>query len=197
MKATVLIPVKSLTSAKSRLARYLTSIQREKLVLEMLQHVIKTIKAADDQFEIFIVTLDQKVELLAKSLGVSVIQEKNPGQNRALTFAAKQINQNLPLLTISEDLPLLMTDDIKKLFLLIKNADFVLAPSKEKTGTNAILMQKPMLLPYQFGKNSLNKFISSAKKQKLKYFLYDSKTIAFDIDTLEDIQSGNIFLGQL
>jgi 2-phospho-L-lactate guanylyltransferase len=192
MKATVLIPVKSLTSAKSRLTKYLTAFQKEKLVLGMLQHVIETIKKTDEHFEIFVVTMDPKIQNLAKSLNAKIISEKNPGQNRALTFAAKQLNRDIPLLTISADLPLLKTNDIKNLFLLMKAKDIVLAPSKEKTGTNAILMQRPMQVPYQFGKQSLDKFIHSAEKQKLRYQLYANKTIAFDIDTIQDMQNENI-----
>jgi 2-phospho-L-lactate guanylyltransferase len=188
MKATILIPAKTLASAKSRLTKHLSREKREKLVLEMLQHVIETVKASDSQYEIFVVTNDQKVETLANSFETKIIQEKNPGQNRALTFAAKQINQHMPVLTISEDLPLLKSSDIKNLFLLMKDTDIVLAPSKEKTGTNAILMRQPLLIPYQFGKNSLTKFISSTKNEKQRYKLYEKETIAFDIDTVQDLE---------
>lgn len=188
MKATILIPVKTLASAKSRLTKFLSTDKREKLVLEMLQHVIETIKTSDAQYEIFVVTNDKRVETLAKKFDTKIIHEKNPGQNRALTFAAKQINYHAPVLTISEDLPLLKSDDIKNLFLLMKETNIVLAPSKEKTGTNAILMRKPLLIPYQFGKNSLSKFITSAENNKYNYKLYENETIAFDVDTVQDLE---------
>jgi 2-phospho-L-lactate guanylyltransferase len=192
MNATVLIPVKSMSSAKSRLSKKLNAEQKEKLVLQMLRHVLKTANILGDEYQTVVVTSDQKVKNIAKTFGAKTILEKNSGQNRALAFAAKQINQDLPLLTLSADLPLLKIDDIEQMFLFLKQNDVVLAPSKEKTGTNAILMKQPFLLPYQFGKNSLDKFITTAEKQKLRFKLYDSPTIAFDVDTVEDLEKVNL-----
>jgi 2-phospho-L-lactate/phosphoenolpyruvate guanylyltransferase len=192
MKVSVLIPVKSLTSAKSRLAKNLSHVKRTELVLQMLRHVLETIKSINDEYEIFVVTSDQKIKKFAKSFGAKIIEEETPDHNRALTYAAKNINQRLPLVTISADLPLLTTNDIKQMILFLKNNDVVLAPSKEAIGTNAIVMREPSLVPYQFGKNSLSKFINSAKKQKLRFQLYKSETIAFDVDTVQDLEKADL-----
>jgi len=192
MNATVLIPVKSLTYAKSRLAGYLNISEREQLVVSMLIHVIEILKISDNQFTIYIVTSDPKVKKLANSIKVNIIQEKNTGHNQALTYAAKQIDQNQPLLTISADLPLVDVSDITQLFSLLKNSDVVLAPSKEETGTNAILMRKPLVVPYRFGKESLKKFITEIKGNKLKYHLYNNETIAYDVDTEKDLKKLNL-----
>jgi len=188
MKATVLIPIKALKNAKSRLAGFIDPTQREKLTLLMFEHVIKTVKTVDDQLEIFVVSFDKKAITTAESLGIKSISEKISGHNRALTFAAKKINQNIPVITLSADLPLLTNADIKQMLTLSKRSTIVLAQSKEKTGTNAIIMKRPLLIPYQFGEHSLAKFIDSAKKQSLTTTIYFQKSIAFDVDTITDLQ---------
>ena len=188
MNATVLIPVKTLKNAKSRLAEYISQTQRETLTLLMLRHVIKIVNSADKELEIFVVSFDKKVIATADSLGVKSISEKISGHNQALTFAARQINQNKPVVTLSADLPLLSTTDIKHILLLSQKNDIVIASSKEKTGTNAIIMKRPLLIPYQFGKNSLTKFISSAKEHSLNVTIYFHQSFAFDVDTIKDFE---------
>ena len=188
MNATVLIPIKALKNAKSRLAKHINPEQRELLTLLLLEHVIKIVKAVDNDLEIFIVSFDKKVIETANVLGIKSISEKISGHNRSLTFAAKKIDQNKPVLTLSADLPLLTKNDIEQLFLLSKKNDIVLAQSKEKTGTNAVMMKTPLLIPYQFGENSLIKFISSAKEQSLTVKTYFHDSFAFDIDTIKDLE---------
>ena len=188
MKATVLIPVKSLQYAKSRLAKHISANQKETLVLSMLEHVIKTVKATDKELEIFIVSYDPKIIALANLLGIKCISKKISGLNSSLTYAAQQVNQDIPLLTLSADLPLLKSDDVLQILSLGKNNDIILAPSKEKTGTNAILVKKPLMIPYTFGRKSLMKFTTEIEQQSLSYKTYFDETIAFDIDTPDDIE---------
>lgn len=191
MKTTVLIPVKALTDAKSRLADYLTDKEREKLVLEMLRHVLQTVKSANADLNPILVSSDKKICVLAASLQVKTFPEIVSGHNEALTKAAEQVDPSIPLLTLSADLPLITLHNIEKMVTLGQSQEVVLAPSKEGTGTNALLLRKPLLLPYVFGINSLKKFISEAKKEKLSYALYQDPSIAFDVDTIKDIQDSH------
>lgn len=191
MKTTVLIPVKTLTDAKSRLASHLTDKERETLVLEMLRHVLQTIKSARADLNPIIVNSDKKICDLAASLQVKTFPEIVSGHNEALTKAAEQVDPFLPLLTLSADLPLISSHNIEEIIALSQSNDVVLAPSKEGTGTNALLLRKPLLLSYVFGINSLKKFISEAKKEKLSYALYQDPSIAFDVDTIKDIQDSH------
>ena len=107
----VLIPVKSLSAAKSRLAGYLSLEERKKLMLQMLTHVITTIKSCETITQIAIVTPDKSVIQLAKQNGIKILPEEKPGYNEALTYAAQHENEH-PLLTIAADLPLVTTQDI-------------------------------------------------------------------------------------
>lgn len=188
MKASVLIPVKSLANGKSRLSKKLSGSQREALMILLFRHVVTTIKKSKEDLAIFVVSNDPKISALAKTFRINHIYEKRPGHNRALTEAAKQINPAIPLLTISADLPFINEKDISELLSLIDKTDAVLVASKEKTGTNALLLKKPLLIPYLFGKNSFPKFITELDKKHIAYKTYNTDSLAFDIDTVEDLE---------
>ncbi len=186
MKVNVLIPVKLLANAKSRLSKQLSIEQREALVLSMVSHVIATLihsKVCDD---IYLVSKDKKVASLAKEFGVKTLFDKTTTHNKALTEASLLV-ESKPLLVISSDLPLVTTQNVQDMVTLLGKYDIVFASSKEQTGTNAIAMKKPLLLPYLFGRNSLKKFEKCAKNNNLSYYVYVNNTTAFDIDTMDDL----------
>lgn len=92
------------------------------------------------------------------------------------------------LLTISADLPLLARADIQALVREAKSYQVVLAGSSDGTGTNALLTRPPLALPYLFGPNSLPAYIRAASSHQVSYTLYQHDHLAFDIDTLDDLQ---------
>jgi len=187
MKINALIPVKSLSDAKSRLAQEYSFYERKELVFSMLNHILTVLKSCNDIKEITLVTPDELIKKYVLKLGVNVLPEEKHGLNQTLTFAAQKETKTLGLLTIFADLPFLKKNDIEQMINYARNYEVVLASSKDN-GTNAILLKKPLLLPYLFGNNSFKKYFEEAKKAKLKTTVYTSKTIAFDIDTVEDVK---------
>jgi 2-phospho-L-lactate/phosphoenolpyruvate guanylyltransferase len=188
MELHALIPVKSLRLAKSRLAENFSEAERSTLVLSMLDHVLETLKSSKEITKIIVVTPDELVEKHVLESGFTVIPEEKPGHNPALTAAAQKENDGEKLLTISADLPLITQEDIHEMITLSLTHDVVLASSKDN-GTNALLLAKPLLLPYLFGENSLEKYKKAAKELGLTVAIYQSKTMAFDVDTITDVET--------
>lgn len=190
MKYTALVPVKRLARAKSRLAPYLTSIERETLVLSMLTHVLGVLRLVPRIDEIIVVSADGHVLEQASVLGAKPMIEEQVGHNAALRAAALRTlaSGSRALLTISADLPLLTTADIHALIERSTRCEVVLAPSHEGTGTNALLVRPPLAVPYLFGVNSLERYLRAASYRRLSSSIYRSLTLARDIDTIEDIQ---------
>jgi 2-phospho-L-lactate/phosphoenolpyruvate guanylyltransferase len=186
MKVNALIPVKSLMYAKSRLANTYSLYEREKLVFFMLNHVLSILKSCRDIKQITVVTPDESVRKYLSKIGVHTLPEEKHGLNPALTKAAQKENEDVGLLTIFADLPFLTQDDVEYMIKQLEKNDVVLAASKDN-GTNAILVKKPLLLPYLFGINSFEAYYTESEKRNVKTAVYHSKTIAFDIDTIEDI----------
>ncbi len=184
-----LVPVKSLASAKSRLAAYLTQNQRETLVLDMLHHVLEVLLDSRLLEQVSVVSPDKRVLERAEAWGAQALIEEVRGHNPALQAAAmKELNAGTTaLLTISADLPLLHPADIRALIERSLDHQVVLAASRDRTGTNAILMRPPLVLPYLFGPNSLQSYLQAARQKKLSNIIYNSVGLALDIDTIDDL----------
>ncbi|HEU5381572.1 MAG TPA: 2-phospho-L-lactate guanylyltransferase [Ktedonobacteraceae bacterium] len=216
MKYSALVPVKKLALAKGRLASHLSPQQREMLVLDMLYHVICTLCESEAFEQIYVVSSDPRVLELAQYWGAEPLAETQQGHNPALLEAARTIVErtiwrqearvspaarstraatdprdqllNAGLLTISADLPLLTQEDI---FLLMRQAEHyevVLAASSDGSGTNALLTRPPLALPYLFGPHSLAAYTQAAQVRRISYTLIHTAHLAFDIDTLVDLQ---------
>ena len=189
-----IIPVKTLSEAKSRLTGYLSLEQREQLVLAMLRHVLLILQ--ESNIDTTVVSPDAQVRSYARSRGAQTFEEEQTGHNPALTAAAQRIlsqedvadREHLALLTISADLPLLQVDEIQAMIEASQDHSVVLAASQEGTGTNALLVHPPLIVPYVFGPNSLQQFIEEAAQRNLSIKVQKSHGLSFDIDTIDDLE---------
>ncbi len=189
MKYNALIPVKSLVTAKSRLASSFTQLQRERLVLDMLHHVLCVLVDSELFEKVSVVSSDKQVLEKAYLWGAQAVVEEYHGHNQALHAAAlRELSQGVTtLLTISADLPLLTTQEILCFYEQSLQHEVVLAPSRDGTGTNAILVRPPLALPYIFGPGSLQNYVDAAKQKKLSYSKFRCIGLALDIDTIDDL----------
>lgn len=185
-----LVPVKALNEAKSRLERHLTLHQRENLVMDMLHHVLQTLRDSELLEQVAVVSPDARVLEQAQAWGAQALMEEQHGHNPALHAAAlrEKTEGVTALLTISADLPLLNVCDICTLIEQSERYSIVLAPSQEGTGTNAILMRPPLALPYLFGPGSLQRYLQAVRQRELSYTIHSSPGLAFDIDTIDDLR---------
>jgi 2-phospho-L-lactate guanylyltransferase len=194
MKHNALIPVKSLLTAKSRLAPSFTQQQRERLVLDMLHHVLCILLDSELFEKVSVVSSDKQVLERAYLWGAQAVVEEYHGHNQALYAAAlREMSEGVrTLLTISADLPLLTTQEIRCFFEQSLQHDVVLAPSRDGTGTNAIIVHPPLAVPYVFGQGSLQNYIEAAKQKHLSYSKFNSIGLALDIDTIDDLDEAEI-----
>jgi 2-phospho-L-lactate guanylyltransferase len=190
MKYVALVPVKSLVLAKSRLAPYMPLEQREMLVLDMLEHVLHVLHSCSTLEQVAVVSADARVLQCAREWGAIPMREERAGHNPALHAAAQRLRAEgaSALLTLSADLPLLTTRDVEDMIELSWRYDVVLTPSREGTGTSALLVRPPLALPYRFGPNSRDRHLRAAAHRGLSATVFESDNMAFDIDTIEDVQ---------
>jgi 2-phospho-L-lactate/phosphoenolpyruvate guanylyltransferase len=194
MKYNALIPVKSLTIAKSRLAPSLTQSKRERLVLDMFHHVLCVLLDTELFQKVSVVSSDKQVLEKAYLWGAQPVLEEYHDHNQALHAAAlREISEGVTmLLTISADLPLLTTQEIRCFFKQSLQHDVVLAPSRDGTGTNAIMVRPPLAVPYVFGPGSLQSYVEASRQKHLSYSTYQSFGLALDIDTIDDLDEAGI-----
>ncbi len=185
-----LIPVKALHEVKSRLAPYLTLYQREELVLTMLHHVIQVLLDCHKLERVSVVSPDRRILQYAHLWGASILLEEKQGHNPALQAAAikEKALGIAALLTISADLPLLQRSDVEHMLAASQRYEVVLAPSQEGTGTNAVLIRPPLVLPYMFGPNSLQHYQEEAQRRELLTTQVKRPGLSLDVDTINDLE---------
>ena len=190
MTYTALVPVKTLATAKSRLAPYVSQHQRESLVLDMLHHVLHVLLESSLLERVSVVSPDPRVLAQAKAWGAQALMEELKGHNSALQAAAlrEQASGATAILTISADLPLLCTSDILALVEQSKQHQVVLGSSLDSSGTNALLVRPPLALPYLFGPDSLHHFLDASRQKHLSSVVLRRIGLAFDLDTIGDLR---------
>jgi 2-phospho-L-lactate/phosphoenolpyruvate guanylyltransferase len=190
MTYTALVPVKTLTTAKSRLAPYLSQHQRESLVLDMLHHVLHVLLDSSLLERVSVVSPDPRVLAQAKTWGAQALMEEQNGHNAALQAAAlrEQTTGATAILTVSADLPLLCTSDIQALVEQSNQYQVVLGSSLDSSGTNALLVRPPLALPYLFGPDSLHRYLNASKQKQLSSVVLRRIGLAFDLDTIGDLR---------
>src|SRR5579883_1789709 len=133
MNCRVLVPVKSLVSAKSRLAKHISFEERKNLVVQMLKHVITVLQETPEVSHITVVTPDTEIMKFVSTMGISIFREEMPGYNHSLTSAASYETSlgNDVLLTIAADLPLVTRYDITHMIKQSFDHDILLVPAKD------------------------------------------------------------------
>ncbi len=188
-----IVPAKQLAQAKTRLARALDPGERRLLSLAMLRDVLGALCAAQSLDRVAVVTADSALATVAGELGVEVIPEQSSGQNAALEAGAAYCREHGAdaLLVVSADLPLLCAASVEQLIAQGMQAQqrclVLLAPSKEGTGTNAMLQRPPGVIPFLFGSNSLQQHQQAAAAREVQVDLVQAHALAFDVDTPADL----------
>lgn len=192
MKTWVIMPVKPLLRAKSRLAEVLNPAEREKLALEMFEHNLRLLRDIDSVSGTLVISRDTKALSIARDYGVTTVQESgqpelNPALMRATEFLRTMGAD--AVLILPTDIPLLCEDDINAIIRMGRfPGTVVLAPDRIEDGTNAMLINPPGSLEYSYGKDSFSRHRSQAELHGLDVKIYHSTRIALDVDTAEDLE---------
>jgi 2-phospho-L-lactate guanylyltransferase len=173
--AHVLVPVKRLNGAKTRLAGVLDGPAREQLMLEMLREVVAAVREAD----VGPMTL---VSSEAIDVGVPRFDDRGLPWNEALTAAMRDVTEECVAI-VSADLPLLRAEEVAELVAATPGRGLAIARAKDG-GTNAVAMRPPALVQTRFGEPG-----SAAVHAALgvEAVVLDLPGLAFDVDTPEDL----------
>jgi 2-phospho-L-lactate guanylyltransferase len=189
LRVVALIPAKALASAKSRLAPSLDETERSAIALKMLRNVVSAATSSEDLDSVGVISSDERVLDVARELGAQSIAEHGDGLNHALYLGrrwAMEQKRADALLILLSDLPLLTSEDVSHIVLAADEADVVIAPSKDG-GTNALLLRPPNAIRFRFGPDSAARH--QAEAGSLTLSIVDRPTLAFDVDTPEDVRT--------
>jgi 2-phospho-L-lactate guanylyltransferase len=185
LNAHVLVPLKRLGRAKSRLAEALTPAERAALMVGMLERVIAAIRGAGFD-RITLVTS----EPLAHD-GAATWHDGDLPWNEALAGAIAAVVDEEIVAVIAADLPFLQPRDVTALIEATPARGLAVGRACD-AGTNAVSMRPPGVLPTRFGEpGSAALHAASARARGLECVTLDRPGLAFDVDTPEDLERLN------
>lgn len=195
MKLWLLTPVKPLLESKSRLSEVLPADRRADLVRRMLAHVLRSAQAAEVLTGMVAISRDPEVLVSSQRLGAEGLLETGYDLNAALTQGRELVLRRGAdaLLVLPADLPLLTVDDVRQLYTLaLHQPGVVIAPSRDG-GTSALLLRPPGAIEFAFGEGSFVRHCALAQANDMPYRVYESPTLAFDVDRPEDLERLHYF----
>ena len=189
----LLLPVKDLKNAKKRLADVLTPEERFGLAQAMLADTIRTVQGVLSAEKIFVISNYQPVLDVAEENGWKILREdRQISESHAVDFASRVCEERgvTGLLRVPLDVPLARASDIDEILSIeCGKPGLVIVPSRDGTGTNAILRTPPALFPSHFGEGSLAKHISEAKRAGAEVFVRRNRRLELDVDDESDLRA--------
>lgn len=192
MSVWVVVPVKPLNRAKSRLAEVLTADQRQRFAEGMLRRVLTVTRSVRAVTGTLVISRDQKALAIARDLGARTVQESGtPDLNPALMRATQLLAgwRSDSVLVLPADLPFIDPADVTGVIRAAGNASqsVVIAPDHSRDGTNALFVRPPGLITYDYGHNSYERHLAQAHATGAHVVEYESENLKFDLDVPQDI----------
>jgi 2-phospho-L-lactate/phosphoenolpyruvate guanylyltransferase len=183
------VPVKDLWGTKSRLSPILDPGARAGLTLYMMGRVVRAIAEAGVE-DVCVVSPDRIVLEEAKRRGATPLVQETRGLNPALEEGRRRalgIGAST-LLVLPADLPLLDPGDVRAVLQEKgQGPSAVISPDGMRSGTNALLIQPPEVLPFAFGADSFEAHLGAARRRGLEVKICERPHLAFDLDTAGDL----------
>lgn len=203
---TILIPVKEFREAKKRLAPHFSAADRAALAEAMCEDFFQVVSTIRCVKRVFVVSKEPGALARARERGWETIVEKRQISESDSVDAASQycaaqgVNA---LLRLPIDLPLAEPQDIEAVFRKFDekfDGNFhgapaaILIPSRDGTGTNALLRTPPGLFPSRFGPNSFALHRAEAERCGARICVLRNARLELDIDKLEDLRGVHMHL---
>ena len=193
MNKVVLLPLKDPAQAKQRLAGQLSSDERRQLAWAMLEDVTQALRQAREPDQVVVVSSCSPILSYAERNDWHVIPESNQISESHSVDRSCQLLKQLGVMTVLRipgDIPLLQEEDLDRLLSCELKPPFaILVPSRDGTGTNALLRSPPDAFPSHFGENSLALHQQEARRHGVELQILPNPRISFDLDELTDILS--------
>ncbi len=189
----LLLPIKDLRRAKQRLAPLLNPEERFALAQAMLADTIRAVRGVRRADKIFVVTNYIPAMEAAEANGWELLREEQQISESVSVDAASRHCAECgvtSLLRLPLDVPLVHANDIDELLEIGCAAPaLVIVPSRDGTGTNAILRTPPALFPSHFGTGSFAKHCGEAERAGAQILVRRNTRLETDVDDEADLRA--------
>lgn len=184
----VVVPVKLLHLAKSRLSSY--PAQRSALALAFATDTVAAALRTPSVREVVVVTDDETAAARVRALGAEVVgDEPDAGLNPALCHGAAHAIARHPgsgVVALSADLPALRSDDLEHALSRAAIHGLAVVPDFEGTGTTAYFVTAGNEFAPSFGRDSFRSHVSAGAVALADS---DVESLRRDVDTPADLEA--------
>jgi 2-phospho-L-lactate guanylyltransferase len=189
----LLLPIKDLRQAKQRLAPLLDAEERFALAEAMLADTIRAVRGVRRAEKIFVATNYIPAMQTAEANGWELLREERQiSESVSVDAASRHCAERgvTSLLRLPLDVPLVQASDIDALLAVECAAPaVVIVPSRDGTGTNAILRTPPALFPSHFGPGSFAKHCAEAERAGAQIVVRRNACLEMDVDDEADLRA--------
>ena len=151
-----------------------------------LRHAARLARSVAGAGRTAVISRSGEVLGLARRLGVRALRERRPGLNAAsrqgVQFARKK--GALAVLVLHADLPELQRNDLlAAMHALARHRGAVVAPDRDRAGTNALALRPAGRFQFRFGPQSFARHLAEARACKLRVRVLERAGLARDVDT--------------
>lgn len=179
-RTAVLIPLRSLTEGKLRLASAYDAAARARLIDSMAN----TVLAAAHTLDALVVHDSSVVDTWARERGAMAFQPSAPGLNLAVTEAREHLRDNgyERVIVAHADLPL--ADDLRRMDL---GSGISIVPDRHGDGTNVMCLPTGLNFTFAYGPGSFAAHLSIARDLGIEPVVLHDDAFSWDVDNPDDV----------
>jgi len=190
MRGILLIPVKSLSTAKQRLAEALNQSQRSQLAEAMLRDVMTAASGVRSRVDLALVTRDVRAHQLADEFDFGIIEDtRNESETAAVEMATAWCEERGydTTVVVPGDIPLITGDELHRVLDAAPAEGAVFVPAYDRRGSNCILRRPASLIPLRFGNDSFLPHCEAMRKTGKDLVILEMPGIGLDIDNPHEL----------
>ena len=185
------IPVKQISNAKQRLSPFLSKEERRDFFSAMLEDVLSMMVKIDFFKKIILATNCPNAISIARLHGITHFETgPDDGLNQAAGETVNHLLENgiRDMFLIPADIPLITEEEINSAIKAHPSApSLTIVPSRDKLGSNCLLLSPPSMMPLKFGPDSYFRHLEIAKSNGLKINPMELPGFGLDIDEPKDL----------
>ena len=180
VQVAVVIPIKSFTVAKGRLASTLSPSARASLARDCAATVVR----AAHPLPVYVVCSDPDVAQWAKSLNAHVVDCPTPGLDIAVATGVRQAESDgaTHVIVAHGDLPL-----AHNLAHVAREGIVTIVPDRHRDGTNVLSFPLGLGFTTAYGPGSCDNHIRIAESLGLGIEIMNDESLELDVDTSDDL----------
>ncbi len=181
-----IVAVKDLKLAKSKMSGIFPEEERKKLVLCMLEDVLRAVESAP--LPCMVISPDEAVLRLARSREAMGVRDEGKGVSQAFELGRREavrLGFESVLLLVG-DIPLLTAWDLQEMMRRRAGDRAVVISPTQGRGTAAMLLQPPCVIPLHYGGRSFARHVEEALRAGVKPAIYESANL-WDMDEPADL----------